>query len=123
MAADGQEVGAEPVPARGPGRPEAGAVQQWLVARLRNAPPSLRERVRKHAADAPARFEISSSLAATAQRVLAQVMGHPGDRSIALDLLAADGLITLALLAQAEMDPDGLEAFASRLLSVDPTIA
>jgi hypothetical protein len=49
--------------------------------------------------------------------VLARVIQHPGDRSIALDLLAADGLITLALLAQAELDPEHLEAFAAGLLA------
>ena len=32
-------------------------------------------------------------------------LSHPGDRSAALDLLAADALITLALLAQAEDAP------------------
>ena len=33
------------------------------------------------------------------------VVAHPGDRSVALDLLAADALITLALLAQAQAAP------------------
>jgi hypothetical protein len=44
------------------------------------------------------------------------VVTHPGDRSIALDLLAADALITLALLAQAQDAPAELGAFATSLL-------
>lgn len=35
---------------------------------------------------------------------------------MALDLLAADALITLALVAQAEQDPAGLRALAADLL-------
>jgi hypothetical protein len=44
---------------------------------------------------------------------------HPGDRSVALDLLAADALITLALLAQAEADPGDLGPFAEQLLAAE----
>ena len=39
-----------------------------------------------------------------------------GSRAAALDLLAADGLITLALLAQAEDRPEALGDFASSLV-------
>ncbi|MBA2626627.1 MAG: hypothetical protein H0U85_01290, partial [Gemmatimonadales bacterium] len=65
---------------------------------------------------ADARPDLPRSLAEAAHRALAHVVNHPGDRSIALDLLAADGLITLALLAQAELAPDGLRRFAASLL-------
>jgi hypothetical protein len=41
---------------------------------------------------------------------------HPGDRSAALDLLAADALVTLALLAQAQADASNLHAFAGTML-------
>ena len=58
-------------------------------------------------------------LALAAERVLAIVEEHPGDRAIALDLLAADALITLALLAQAEQAPEQLGAFAAGLLSAE----
>jgi hypothetical protein len=44
------------------------------------------------------------------------VLAQPGDRSAALDLLAGDALVTLALLAQAEAAPDALGAFARTLL-------
>jgi hypothetical protein len=50
------------------------------------------------------------------QTALTQVLSHSGDRSAALDLLAADALITLALLAQAESRPDRLEEFATLVL-------
>jgi hypothetical protein len=41
---------------------------------------------------------------------------HQGaDRTVALDLLAADALVTLALLAQAESTPADLGAFAGQL--------
>jgi hypothetical protein len=58
-------------------------------------------------------------LALAAERVLAIVEEHPGDRSVALDLLAADALITLALLAQAEADPGDLGPFAEQLLAAE----
>ncbi|HET6797569.1 MAG TPA: hypothetical protein VFH40_10455 [Gemmatimonadales bacterium] len=51
----------------------------------------------------------------TALRV---VLTHPGDRSAALDLLAADALVTLALLAQAETRPEHLEEFATSILQL-----
>ena len=38
---------------------------------------------------------------------------------MALDLLAADGLITLALLHRAEADPAGLAAFARALTEAE----
>jgi hypothetical protein len=49
--------------------------------------------------------------------VLSIVEEHPGDREIALDLLAADALITLALLAQAEIVPGSLARFAEGVLA------
>ena len=46
------------------------------------------------------------------------VLTHAGDRTAALDLLAADALVTLALLAQAETRPDRLEEFATSILQL-----
>jgi hypothetical protein len=43
------------------------------------------------------------------------VLSRQGGREVALDLLAADGLITLALLHQAEHEPSGLAELARRL--------
>ena len=95
----------------------------WLAARTRNAPAVLRERVLEHAAPAPAGLMPAQHLAAAAQRVLEEVERHPGDRTVALDLLAADALITLALLARAEAAPGELAAFAGALLQTGPAPA
>jgi hypothetical protein len=55
-------------------------------------------------------------LAGSARLALDQVLARGGDRSVALDLLAADALVTLALLAQAQQAPERLGAFASAVL-------
>jgi hypothetical protein len=60
--------------------------------------------------------EPSTALAAAGRRALEQVVAHPGDRSVALDLLAADALITLALLAEAQRRPERLGEFAAGLI-------
>jgi hypothetical protein len=44
------------------------------------------------------------------------VLTGGGDRSVALDLLAADALVTLALLAQAQASPERLGEFAASVL-------
>ena len=95
----------------------SGVDQEWLAARLEKAPAALRERVRELVAESGRGESRASALSVTAMTALRRVMQHPGDRTIALDLLAADGLITLALLAQAESDPEQLEAFAASLLA------
>jgi hypothetical protein len=56
------------------------------------------------------------ALSASGRRALDRVLARAGDRSVALDLLAADALVTLALLAQAEQAPERLGAFAAALL-------
>jgi hypothetical protein len=58
----------------------------------------------------------STTLAAAGRLALEQVVARPGDRSVALDLLAADALITLALLAEAQRRPERLGEFAARLI-------
>ena len=87
----------------------------WLDRHTSQAPPVLRTRVLQHAAAAsgPTLYDV---LADAAHSALARVLSHPGDRSVALDLLAADALITLALLAQAEAAPQRLEEFAISVL-------
>jgi hypothetical protein len=59
---------------------------------------------------------LSGVLASAGQTALGRVLSHTGDRSAALDLLAADALITLALRAQAEEGPERLEEFAAAVL-------
>jgi hypothetical protein len=83
----------------------------WFEAHTADAPPVLRARMRELA-----RGEGSAEgLAAAAIGALAGVAAHPGDRTIALDLLAADGLITLALLRRATESPASLGAFGAEL--------
>jgi len=59
---------------------------------------------------------MAETLARAGGAVLERVLGAPGDRSVALDLLAADALVTLALLAQAEHAPAELGGFAAGIL-------
>ena len=56
------------------------------------------------------------ALARSGRRALDWVLARAGDRSVALDLLAADALVTLALLAQAESAPEQLDDFAAGVL-------
>jgi hypothetical protein len=87
----------------------------WLDQHTSQAPSALRARIKQyaHAGAGPA---LPILLAEAARTALDRVLSHPGDRSVALDLLAADGLITLALLAQAEIAPEHLEEFATSVL-------
>ncbi|HEX6089225.1 MAG TPA: hypothetical protein VFZ13_03595 [Gemmatimonadales bacterium] len=87
----------------------------WVEARTARAPGALRARVLEHVASIATSGNAAADLADAAHHSLAGVLAAPGDRTVALDLLAADGLITLALLRQAEDDPAGLVAFARSL--------
>jgi hypothetical protein len=79
------------------------------------APAALKDRVRDYAmvCQSPS---LQGGLAEAAQAALAQALSHPADRTAALDLLAADALITLALLAQSQEAPEHLEEFATEVL-------
>lgn len=88
-------------------------VGAWLAAHVREAPAALRDRV---AALVQAEVgPVEEVLAAAALRALGAVRAAPGTRAVALDLLAADALVTLALQARAERAPAGLVAFARGL--------
>jgi hypothetical protein len=90
---------------------------EWLEQRIARAPSALKSRVREYALQSESdATELSASLAAAGHRALGRVMAHVGDRSVALDLLAADALITLALLAQAQQAPEKLDEFAATIL-------
>ena len=93
-----------------------GSLPEWLEQHTASAPEALHARVRGYAAEVAPDPHLPSALALAGERALARVLAHPGDRSVALDLLAADALVTLALLAQAEAAPEELEDFAERLL-------
>jgi hypothetical protein len=95
-------------------------VADWLDQHTSQAPTALRARVRQYALLAEG-ASLPHVLASAGQTALDQVLSHPGDRSAALDLLAADALITLALLAQAETNPDRLDEFATLVLQTPRT--
>jgi hypothetical protein len=88
----------------------------WVERHTSEAPAALRARVLEHVAAADGQPTVPVALAGAAQEALDQVLTHPGDRSVALDLLAADALVTLALLAQAESAPEQLSEFAGSIL-------
>ena len=92
------------------------ALSAWLELHTAGAPPALRARVWEHAVASPPAAPVPAALAHSGREALERVVTHPGDRSVALDLLAADALITLALLAQAQLAPDELGAFAASIL-------
>jgi hypothetical protein len=88
----------------------------WLDQHTSQAPAALRARVREHVGRTDASAPLPVSLAAAGRHALDRVLDHPGDRSVALDLLAADALVTLALLAQAQAAPERLGEFATTVL-------
>ncbi len=87
----------------------------WLDRHTSRAPAILRARVREYALGAAGETR-AGALATAGRSALERVLSHPGDRSAALDLLAADALITLALQAQAQDAPERLEEFAASVL-------
>lgn len=94
-----------------------GPAETWLARHTAHAPAVLQERVLFHVRAVDAGGSIAETLAEASREALRQVERAPAaGRPIALDLLAADALITLALLAQAQDHPSRLEAFATGLL-------
>jgi hypothetical protein len=90
-------------------------IDDWLDRHTSQAPAALRARVAHYAGSATGATR-PAVLAAAGHAALDRVLAHPGDRSVALDLLAADALITLALLAQSQAAPERLEEFAISVL-------
>jgi hypothetical protein len=72
--------------------------------------------VREHLAGAGPDAMTPEALAQSGRKALDRVLARAGDRSVALDLLAADALVTLALLAQAQASPERLGDFAAAVL-------
>jgi hypothetical protein len=73
--------------------------------------------VRQHVQSVAPGNSVAETLAEASREALRQVEQDPtAGRPVALDLLAADALITLALLAQAQEQPSGLDGFATDLL-------
>lgn len=91
-------------------------IADWLDRHTGRAPAALRKRVREYTSSAATRDSPAATLAEAGRLALERVVAHPGDRSVALDLLAADALVTLALLAQAQDCPERLGEFAAGVL-------
>ena len=86
----------------------------WLDARRPAPPPALRHHLRGLVQDAPG--NLPEHLADAGVVLLGRVLSHPeGGRELALDLLAADALVTYAFEAQAEFDIGGLTGLARRI--------
>jgi hypothetical protein len=90
------------------------AVVTWLAARRPAAPPTLVEPMTRWLADSPA--SLPEHLALAGRALLDRVLARPdGGRELALDLLAADALVTYAFEAQAELDAEDLVHVAERI--------
>ncbi|HEV8613129.1 MAG TPA: hypothetical protein VGQ73_06440 [Gemmatimonadales bacterium] len=90
------------------------AEDRWFIEHSTGAPAPLQQRA-AHYLERHRKSGLSSRLADAAGAALHTVLAHRGDRSVALDLLAADALVTLALKARALEDPAGLARFAAEL--------
>ena len=108
---------------------------RWFTEQSAGAPPALSARAAQYLAAQPAGSDPALALASAAREALAASLAYAGDRAtsdrlldqireaaremvlkpMALDLLAADALVTLALKARAVSDPAGLGGFAAEL--------
>ena len=97
--------------------PQNTPLRVWLERRTAKGPQALRNRVADYATAAvPPGTTLSESLARAGSHALKSALEQAHDRSAAFDLLAADALVTLALLAQAEQAPAALARFAAQLV-------
>ena len=83
----------------------------WVRERTEGAPGPLTDCVRRLAGDVR-EGGLVNGLLAGARVALEQAVNGPPGRGTAGDLLAADALVTLALLAVAEQEPDRLAVAA-----------
>jgi hypothetical protein len=89
----------------------------WLQDRIAESPLPLQERLREAVATIDPGAELCDELLAAARELLESVRGCLERRDAALDLLAADGLLTLACEAAASTYP---EALAERCRAMGP---
>jgi hypothetical protein len=91
----------------------------WLDARRPAPPPTLRAHLDRRVPPVPGGIgeaALPDHLAAAGRDLLDRVLSRPAaGRELALDLLAADALVTYAFEAQAEQDPGGLVDLARRI--------
>jgi hypothetical protein len=93
-------------------------VLDWFHQESAGAPAALQARAARYLEASGAGEDLAEGLAAAATLALRATLEHPGGRDVALDLLAADALVTLALKARATGNPAGLAEFAARLRAV-----
>jgi hypothetical protein len=91
------------------------AAREWFVREAAGAPEVLRDRASRFVEAQPPSPDVAEVLARAATAALGAALARGGDRSAALDLLAADALVTLALKARAVERPETLAAFAASL--------
>jgi hypothetical protein len=82
--------------------------KDWLLDRLQDSPSPLRERLEVHVARLDDESDLSGALVAAACELLDSIRDRLDQREAAYDLLAADGLLTLACEAAAFADPETL---------------
>lgn len=85
----------------------------WLSERLVDAPEQLRARMFAALDTTSASTPVHERLALAARYCLLRALRDHANRASALDLLAADALLTHACEAAAEVDSDTLTAFAA----------
>ena len=88
--------------------------ERWLRARHPDTPPALLDAMAAALSPSANGESVADALAAAALSLYERVIHGSGGREDALPLLAADALLTHALEAQAEADPDRLADFAAR---------
>jgi hypothetical protein len=91
--------------------------RDWLSARLEGAPAELVGRTVDFVVQAGHQSD-PDGLARAGRLALDRAVAGSPDRRAALDLLAADALVTLALAAQVDAEPERLEWFAGHLLDL-----
>lgn len=87
-------------------------LDRWIVERTEGAPGDLRERVLRWISLGDPDQYLPERLAMAGHAALEAAVHSGRDRAVALDLLAADALVTLSLQAQAEHEPHRLGEFA-----------
>ena len=80
----------------------------WLETHIAEAPAQLRERMQRALANADETKPVAQQLSDAAMSCLSASLSNTGERSCAIDLLAADALLTHACQAAAEEGAESL---------------
>ena len=82
--------------------------EDWLAERLADSPEPLRDRLEREVDGIPEDVDPADGFIEAACRLLDGVRDRIDQRAAAFELLAADGLLTLACEAAAVYTPDGI---------------